>query len=196
MKIVRFVNSIFESNTYLIWDDNLKVCYLIDCGDINPILELINKLNLSLKGIFITHSHFDHIYGLNILIKEYPEVIVYTSIEGKKGLLSDRYNLSRYQADSFVFLYSNNIRVIREDCNIELWDKKKMNIFFTPGHDNSCLTYKIENNLFTGDSFLPEYKLIASFPRSNKEEAIRSGDFIMKLKEGCTIYPGHGDVYL
>ena len=73
IEIVRIVNSVFESNTYLAISRNCDLCFLIDCGDPAPIIENINNRGLHLKGIFITHSHFDHIYGLDSIIDEYPE---------------------------------------------------------------------------------------------------------------------------
>ena len=46
-----------------------------------------------------------------------------------------------------------------------------MEVFETPGHDKSCLTYKVENNVFSGDSYIPGVKVIASFPNSDREDA-------------------------
>lgn len=57
IEIVRIVNSVFESNTYLVISRNCDLCFLIDCGDSAPIIENINNRGLHLKGIFITHSH-------------------------------------------------------------------------------------------------------------------------------------------
>ena len=74
IEIVRIVNSVFESNTYLAISRNCDLCFLIDCGDPAPIIENINNRGLPLKGIFITHSHFDHIYGLDSIIDEYPDL--------------------------------------------------------------------------------------------------------------------------
>ena len=71
MEVVRFVNSVFESNTYLIKDDCQSQCYLVDCGDPKPILEELQRFDLELAAIFITHSHFDHIYGLNEVVSKY-----------------------------------------------------------------------------------------------------------------------------
>ena len=83
IEIVRIVNSVFESNTYLAISRNYGLCFLIDCGDPIPIIENINNRGLPLKGIFITHSHFDHIYGLDSIIDEYPETPIYISAFGK-----------------------------------------------------------------------------------------------------------------
>ena len=42
IEIVRIVNSVFESNTYLAISRNYGLCFLIDCGDPIPIIENIS----------------------------------------------------------------------------------------------------------------------------------------------------------
>jgi glyoxylase-like metal-dependent hydrolase (beta-lactamase superfamily II) len=44
--------------------------------------------------VFITHAHFDHIYGINELIDLFPGCIVYASEESERGLFSSELNLS------------------------------------------------------------------------------------------------------
>lgn len=195
MRIIQITNSVFESNTYLIVHEDQKACYLIDCGDINPVLNSINEWGLSLKGIFITHSHFDHIYGLNSIIEKYSEVFVYTSTFGARGLQSDKLNLSRYDLQPFAFQYINNIKILNEHSLVSLFEDVELEVIETPGHDKSCLTYKIGKSLFTGDSFIPGVKTIASFPNSNKTEAESSKLRILSLSKDSNLYPGHGVTY-
>ena len=59
MTISQIVNSIYESNTYLIKDDSNKCCVLIDCGDIEPILKEIDDYDL--KAVFITQIGRAHV---------------------------------------------------------------------------------------------------------------------------------------
>lgn len=195
MEVIRIINSVFESNSYLIINKENKICFLIDCGDDNPIINSVLKLDLSLKGIFITHSHFDHIYGLNAVVGKYPGVPVYTSVFGQNGLCSDKLNLSRYNLDPYVFQYPDNIKVLRDRDRVGLWEDVILEVFETSGHDKSCLTYKIGDHLFTGDSFIPGLKVVASFPHSNKTDAEMSRQRVLSLAEGINLYPGHGEIY-
>lgn len=195
MKILQIINSVFESNTYLIINEDEKTYFLIDCGEVDCIIDNISKRGLSLKGIFITHSHFDHIYGLNAVIKEYPEVRVYTSVWGQSGLCSDKLNLSRYNLNPYVFQFPGNISVLGDGDIVNLLGDTDLEVFGTPGHDKSCLTYKIADNLFTGDSFIPGLKVVTSFPHSNKIVAEVSRQRILSLAKGCNLYPGHGEIY-
>ena len=62
----------------------------------------------------------------------------------------------------------------------------------TPGHSPSCITYKIGNDLFTGDAYIPGVKTFTSFPRGNKETALKSIALLSEMEEqGFTIHCGH-----
>ena len=66
--IVSIKNTVFSSATYILKIDSSEDLYLIDCGDVQPVISYIETNHLSLKGVFLTHSHFDHIYRLNELV--------------------------------------------------------------------------------------------------------------------------------
>lgn len=194
MKIKQIINSIFTSNTYVV-DDKIDAVSLIDIGDIQPIIDYLNKEKKYVKFVFLTHTHYDHIYGIRELIRYYPDCIVYTSSFGKDALKSDKLNFSRYHNDPII-LSGNNIEALHEGDKIELSADINLEVLETPGHDKSCLTYKIGNNLFSGDSYIPGLKVIASFPNSNKVDAENSKERIKSLAEGMNLYPGHGDAYI
>ena len=190
MTISQIVNSIYESNTYLIKDDSNKCCVLIDCGDIEPILKEIDDYDL--KAVFITHSHYDHIYGLNVIYKYFPLSTVYVSENGYKGLQSEKYNLSRYHNKVFRYAH-NNICITKNGDIVDVGDFV-VEIIETQGHDWSSQCFKIGTSLFTGDSYLPQYRLMTTFPKGDKIKGQESLNMIMKMANGCDVHPGHGRV--
>jgi glyoxylase-like metal-dependent hydrolase (beta-lactamase superfamily II) len=59
----------------------------VDCGmswTANRVLDYLNKNRLKLKYILLTHSHFDHVMGVNRL-KEHMETRVVAHIRSKRG---------------------------------------------------------------------------------------------------------------
>lgn len=194
MNIHRIINSVFTSNTYILDGDD-AMTFLIDVGDVKPIIDFLHNKEKLVKFVFLTHTHYDHIYGLNKLLKFYPDCIVYTSLFGKEALGSDKLNFSRYHNDS-ILLSGDNIRVLHEGDKVEISTERTLEVFETPGHDKSCLTYRVGNNIFSGDSYIPGIKVIASFPNSNKYNAEVSKERIKRLSEGMNLYPGHGDAYI
>lgn len=191
MEIIQQVNSVFSSNTWILRQDNSA--YLIDCGDVNVIIEDIVFKDIQIKGVFLTHSHFDHIYGLNRLVAKFPECVIYTSLHGKEGLFSDKLNFSRYHSNPLVF-QGGNIQILEEGDEVQLFPNVFLKAMSTPGHDWSCISYYTDEVLFTGDSYIPNIKVVTSFPKSNKVEAQISLDKILNLAKTRHVYPGHGEV--
>lgn len=191
MHIARIVNSVFTSNTFVLTDGNSQDCWLVDVGDIEPILQEVG--NRRVKGVFLTHTHYDHIYGINKLVKHFPECVVYTSQHGKEGLYSDKLNFSRYHGDPIIF-QGKTIVVLKEGEEILLFSNVKMKAIYTPGHDWSCMSYYTDEVIFTGDSYIPNIKVITTFPKSNKTEAQVSMERILGLCKNRDVYPGHNDI--
>lgn len=195
MNAFRIVNSILGSNTYILYEKNRAEVWLIDCGDVELIMQWCRNQRKSIAGVFLTHTHFDHIYGLNDLLSYVPEVEIYTSPHGVQGLFSSRYNLSLFHGNPFVYRGSN-VNTMGDSCKVELYTDIHLTAFYTPGHDWSCLTFLVGDYLFTGDSYIPGQKLVANFPKSDKKLAMESWYRISEMiKEGMEVCPGHGETY-
>lgn len=188
MTINKVINSLFSSCTY-VFDVGESSIWLVDCGDVEPLLSLIGKKQL--MGVLLTHAHFDHIYGLNELLKHFSNTLVYTNECGKDTLLDARKNMSLYHETSFVFDYPDNIRIVNDSDEIELSNELNAKVIGTPGHHPSCQTYIIGDAIFTGDSYIPGIKIVTNLPKGNKKQAQESLNKIMQLAEKRTFYPGH-----
>lgn len=172
------INSLFNSVSYRL------ATTLIDVGDIWSGYKEVDIVLLS-------HAHFDHIYGLNELLKISQSVKVYTNKYGKEMLLNARKNMSFYHETPFVFENAENIFIVEDGDKIDLGNGLKAQAIFTPGHNPSCITWVIDNAIFTGDSYIPGIKTVTNLPGGNKVQAIESENLIKRLSIGKTIYPGH-----
>lgn len=184
------VNKIYNSITYILPVGDTCDCWLVDCGDVEKVIEQ----GWRVRGVLLTHAHFDHIYGLNKLMEVFPDVLVYTNAEGKEGLQNPKWNFSKYhtEVETFVFCKPESVRVLETEGTLELDKDLRIEVLFTPGHEPSCITYKIGNSLYTGDAYIPGIKVVTTFPRSNKQQAVTSLECIKKLeRDGLRILPGH-----
>lgn len=195
IKILRHVNSFYESNTYLIVLPSSNNCWLVDCGDIDEITEYIVQHRLRLLGVFLTHTHYDHIYGLNRLTSIFKDVQIFTNEFGSEALYSPKLNLSKYHNSAFI-LNSQKIVLLKAKESIVLDESFCIDVFSVPGHDKSSLMYHINNNYFTGDSYIPNFKVVTLFPNSDKCEARKSIRLIEQLIVHSNVFAGHGRVYL
>ena len=193
MQVNQIVNTVFTSNTYIISNPSYKWVWLIDIGDFDGVMNVLSK-DTMVRGVFITHPHYDHIYGINKLIDYYPSCVVYASSDTKKALYSDKLNLSFYHDASIIYTGSN-VQLICEGDTIELYNNSIIEILETPGHNWGCLTFKTENYLFTGDSFIPNFEVVTKLKGGSKEANINSLQKIMQTITNDTIVcPGHGEM--
>ena len=67
---------------YLIWDNTTKDAAIVDpAWDLTEIRTFINKHQLKLKKILLTHSHHDHVNSIDVLLKEYDIPIYINKFE-------------------------------------------------------------------------------------------------------------------
>ena len=188
LRVSHIVNSVFTSRTYILSKKGEKACWIVDCGDVEPLLERLD--GIPVKGVLLTHAHFDHIYGLPRLAELFPDVRVYTNEAGRKALLDPRLNMSKYHDDPIVFA-SDRVAVCGEGDRIALFDGVAATVYETPGHHPSCLTFEVDGYLFTGDAYIPGIPVVTTLPGADKALAAASRERILALAAGRALCPGH-----
>ena len=184
ISIRRHVNSIYTSCTWV-----LDGRWLVDCGDVEPLLSLLDGENL--LGVLLTHGHFDHIYGLNELCKRFPDVRVYCSEWARRQLLDSKLNISFYHETPFVFDYPERIVVVQDGDTVDMGDGNVVTAVATHGHTPGCITWMTDEALFTGDAYIPGVRVVTNLPYGDKLKAASSVEKILSLADGRTICPGH-----
>lgn len=112
----------YAVNCYLVWDEVTREAALFDTGwDATPAIAEIEQNGLTLKHLFITHTHEDHIAGLGQVRAKYPKVRLHSS---SKHAPPEQRN----KANDFIHLGS--LRITNRE---------------TPGHAEDGVTYIIGN---------------------------------------------------
>ncbi len=72
------IKSIPAFNDNYIWliENSDQRCAVVDPGDAAPVLAYLERHQLSLEAILITHHHNDHIGGVAELVRQFPQVNV------------------------------------------------------------------------------------------------------------------------
>ncbi len=189
LKVKKIVGELLSSNSYLLYEEGQTDFFLIDVGDVKTVL---NELPASsvIKGVFITHTHFDHINGLNEIVDKFPDCIVYTSEFGAKALYDSKLNLSVYHDMPFVF-NGMRVNILSDNDSVQVANNCWLKAVATPGHCPSCLCYYTDEYVFTGDSCIPGVAVVSKLPRGNKRQAIESLDRILNIASNKMIYAGH-----
>lgn len=178
MRIYTKINSLFNSCSYR------YKSVLID-----PVDEWIGFYGVDI--ILLTHAHFDHIYGINKVLELNPSAIIYTNIEGLQLLQDDRKNLSKYYQRSVKLVNYENVKIINNEFGIQTKEDLIIKPYFTPGHHPSCISWVLEDAIFTGDSYIPSQKTVTNLPGGDKIASEKSIKLIKEIARHKKIYPGH-----
>ena len=78
MQVIKMSVGLLATNTYIVYDENTLECVIIDPAAAEPnICMAIQYEKLEPKAILITHGHFDHVGGVNMMRKVYGDIPVY-----------------------------------------------------------------------------------------------------------------------
>lgn len=187
-------SEIFNSNVYLITSSEHYEVFLIDCGGFDPIIDCLPE-NAVVKGIFLTHYHYDHIYFVKNWIERYPKVKFYGSQITYEGLSNSKRNLSFYHGDP-IAVSNVNYHTITDAVSMTLFDFISFTAFETEGHCEGSLSFVIDNYIFTGDAIIPNIPIVTKLRTGNKEKA---KDSVRKIKsllnDEFIICPGHLETF-
>lgn len=186
-----FVNSFYSSVSYIIRAVDSDIAWVIDPGDISPILDYLSTNGLIVSGILLTHCHYDHIYGVNELMSQNGDCRIYTNRYGRSMLNDPKLNLSKYHDSPYRIQNIESICEVSDGEKLTLESDISIQAIFTPGHNPSCITWLAEDKIFTGDSYIPGLKTVTNLPKADKVQALASEELILRLSQGRTILPGH-----
>lgn len=182
-------NELLQSASYIITYKETLI--IIDCGNSEKLIKLLGK-NKKPNAIILTHCHQDHIYGLSNFLSYYPCVPIYCSQSTLEGLKDEEQNLSYIIPEYPInFIHEKQVITIEEGfLNINELSIKAIS---TPGHSDDCMTYIIDDCIFTGDSYIPFSRVFTKWPRSNKTLAVENEKKIISLinERQLNVYCGH-----
>ena len=177
MKIKRFIGGMLESNGYVIYQRDGGEAFVIDPG-YNPgvFTDYIKAHGLMLKGILLTHHHYDHV-GAFERIRAESDCPVY---------------LHRRDCD----MYRKKVDVYMEDGDVIDLEGEAITVINTPGHTKGSVCFLSEKSrvCFTGDTVF-NVDLGRTDLEDGSEKDMRETilNIIDKLPNDIMIYPGHGD---
>lgn len=189
MEVDRIVNSFLNSNTFVLSKEGEDEVCLVDIGDTNQILKLLNGRTVA--NLLLTHAHYDHIYGINKLLAKFPDCKIYGSMHTLNALKDDKLNFSYYYEKPL--LYSGGDEYIVDFLHsIKLWDETYIFTLNTPGHTPGSTCYYTNVEIFTGDAFIPNIATLTKLKGGNKLLAVESVKIIEHIiTDGMRINPGH-----
>lgn len=179
-------------NCSILGDENSREAIVVDPGyDIPHILALLAKHHLTVKTIFVTHAHIDHIAGAHSLKEITGAPIVYNKADLPLVAMMD------VQAG---WLGLPTPRVLAPDHSPEDHEPISVSgiggeVIFTPGHTEGslCLYIPTEDLLLAGDTLFAGGVGRTDLPGGNSNKLITSiRERLLPLPDATMVVPGHG----
>lgn len=198
MRVRQFVFNHFQTNCYLLWDDETKACAVVDpCAtamyEDERLAQFVREQGLNVERILLTHAHVDHIAGLRQACERY-KLPVTLHRDGVKLLK---------QAEAYGAMMGFDVTAMDDLSCVYIEDNEMLKIGgcevecrYVPGHCPGSMAYVMhaEEMVLTGD---------ALFCGSIGRTDLPGGDYtllidkirnrIMVLPDDYQVLPGHGE---
>lgn len=184
----------FETNCYCLRaSENSHDCVIIDTGlDETELLDFLHEKQLNPVALVLTHGHIDHIAGVNVLRKEFPDIEVYVHKLDAELLADPMSNLSFMSGERFTTRPAD-FRV--EEPDIIEQAGIRLQVLDTPGHTPGGISlYCPEDSVvFSGDALFADSIGRTDFPGGSMAKLTQSiKEKLLTLPEETKVLPGHG----
>ncbi len=188
MNIHRIMCGLIKNNNYIIERDGTGI--VVDLSDFESVDKYINEKNIKICAILLTHSHWDHLFGVERFVKKY-NVPVY--LGSKKPNYIDKKEFE-YTIEKYGVKVSFDVKVNLLNEGPHNINGFNFEVIEVPGHTYCSVIYyfKGEKSMFTGDFLFRKAVGIVNTKYSNKELMSESISLIKRYSDDIIIYPGHG----
>ena len=180
-----------QENTFLFRRDGSDRALIVDPGEeAERLLAAIDELGVTLDGILLTHTHFDHVGAVAPIARATGAEVWVPEIE--KGVLAD--------IDSYV--------PWPEFGPFESWDAEhtlnggeklelagfEIDVLFTPGHSPGHVTFHVpdEAAIFSGDVLFQGSVGRTDLPGGDPQVLMETLKTLAEtLPDETTVHPGH-----
>jgi hydroxyacylglutathione hydrolase len=185
--------TLFQSNCAIVWDEESMEGIVVDPGgEPERVRRFLEDQGITVKGIFLTHGHVDHVSGTNKL-KE---------ATGAEAWLheADLPLAERTAQQCLMFgIPMEQAPVVEhglEDGATFTFGALAFEVLHTPGHSpGSCCLYFADADeplLLAGDLLFAGSIGRMDLPGGDQQKMKNSLDRVAALPDGVTVVPGHG----
>jgi glyoxylase-like metal-dependent hydrolase (beta-lactamase superfamily II) len=201
LEIRAFFDEPTNTVSYLVWDPATKEGAVIDpvlnfdhrsgkaaVDSADAILAEAEKLGIKVGLVLETHVHADHLSGAPyIKLKTGAKVGIGEHIRDVQKIFRPVFNAMDVSGDGSEFdhLYKDGERFKIGSLEAE--------VIYTPGHTPACVSYKIGDAVFVGDTlFMPDFGTArADFPGGDARALYRSIHRLLSLPAETRLFMCH-----
>ena len=211
-KVYQFEWQVVHSNAYVLC--NKKSCLIVDPIDSKEFYQFVQEIFTDLKQvdalILLSHSHYDHISGLNRLRDMLPRHLVLSSKACSDNIQNPKKNLSNIASSIIEFQghmeHKENVDnlvksftcepadVIFENLFQMEWERHALRLEEYRGHSEDSVCCVIDDKyMFSGDTLLP-IPTVTRLPGGSTEKFWKEDmpKLIVLSEQIDLVFPGHG----
>lgn len=163
-----------QNFVYLIGDKEKRECVMVDpAWDVTSVLKAAQKDGMKVTGALVTHSHFDHINGLDDFLK---------NVKGK-------IYCNREEAP-YLKNWRSDLKPVDSGEKLAVGDTE-ITFLHTPGHTPGSQCFLVENKLVSGDTLFIQACGRCDLPGGNAEQMYYSLKRLSELRDDTVLFPGH-----
>lgn len=181
---------VYAVNCYIIADDKAKEAIVVDPGgDLDDIASVIQKEDLHVKYILLTHGHGDHIGALADL-KQITGAQIGIHTKDADMLADPAKNLSVQTGGTAISIVPD---LLLEDGQQLSFGDVTLTVIHTPGHTRGGACFRIDDFVITGDTLFRASVGRSDLHGGNHDHLVKSiKTKLFTLPDQTDVYPGHG----
>lgn len=157
-------------------------------ASVERLLEMVRERGLKLERVLETHAHADHLTGAHeIKERTGAPVGIGRQITAVQKTFAPLFEASDVSPDGVAFdaLYADGDGFALGSLEVE--------VIHTPGHTPACVSYRIGDAVFVGDTlFMPDYGTArCDFPGGDARTLYRSIQRLLALPDHTRVFVGH-----
>ena len=200
-QIQAFFDEPTNTVSYLVWDGATMEGAVIDpvldynfrtgkasMASADAILAAASKLGVKVTQVLETHAHADHLSGAPyIKLKTGAKVSIGEHIRDVQRIFRPVFNATDVSGDGSEF---DHLFKDGEGFKVGTLDGE---VIHTPGHTPACVSYRIGDAVFVGDTmFMPDYGTArADFPGGDARALYRSIQRILSMPAETRLFMCH-----
>ena len=182
----------FQTNCYLAYDEESKEGFVVDPGgDGEKILAAAERLEVTIRCIILTHSHFDHIMALSA-VHEKCGAPVAIHVSEADELAKQKNTAAAALGLGDLSITPCKADLLLSDGDVLEYAGQSLTVIHTPGHTVGSICIDTGSVLFSGDTLFEDSCGRWDLPGGDVRILLKSLRRLSLLEGDRIVYPGHG----
>ncbi len=170
----------YQTNCYIIWEENSSTCAVIDPGyQAETVLRFAASHHKTIETVLLTHGHFDHVGAVRDIAAA-TDCRVYLC-EKDLSMPPQMTAGPLYYTDTYA------------DGDLITTAGLTLQVIHTPGHTPGSVCLLCGDALFSGDTLFAGSCGRTDFPGGSTREILRSLQRLAALPDDFQVFPGHAE---